>query len=201
MHSRAPVLLGDKELAKTFIGFANSIMQRLEESMQYEDLKQDYRYVEPFPGALIKCSIVFGIKSITIDIPFEVSAKIRRGLECLCTCNFTTGKIIEQTGTLDNKTGYGEIPLYAVLACHKKVTYKIYENCMASDFTPYISGQKVILVPYNGADMTCCTETPIATACSPLPSTHDISNDDWRTTYRIIPWNGFILRKWINEYV
>ena len=201
MQQVAPkiVLRGDKELAKTFIGKANSIMQSLEESMTYRDLKQDHRYFEPFPGALIKCSVVYGLRTIYIIIPTRVGKKFREGLECFCNCNFTVGKVIEQTGTLDNKTGYGEIFVYSVVACFNKRQYKFYENCMASDFTEYINGQKVVLIAYNEASYTCCTLPSGSTACNPVVSELDISHDDWRTTYRILPWNGFKLKKWIDK--
>lgn len=190
------VLRGDKELAKTFIGHANSIMQRLEESMLYRDLKQDHRYYEPFPGALIKCSVVFGLRTIYIFIPSKAGKAIRKNLVCFCNCNFTVGMVIEQTGTLDNKTGFGEIFLYSVLACFKKRIYKLYENCMASDFTEYQNGQKVILTAYNEAPMTCCTAPDDVTSCSPKESTKAISHEDWRTIYRILPWNAKPIRKW-----
>lgn len=192
------VLRGDTELAKAFIGKANSVMKSLEESMSYRDLKQDHRYFEPFPGALIKCSVVFGLRTILIIIPTQAGKAFKEGLECFCNCNFTVGKVIEQTGTLDDRTGYGEIFLYTVLACYKKRQYKLYENCLASDFAEYIVGQKVILIPYNEASFTCCTIPVGSTACSPIVSELDISHDDWRTTYRILPWNGIRLKKWIN---
>ena len=103
-------------------------MQLLEESMTYRDLKQDHRYFEPFPGALIKCSVVYGLRTILIVIPLHVGKRIREGLECFCNCNFTVGKIVEQTGTLDSITGPGEIFLYTAIACFKKRQYKLYEN-------------------------------------------------------------------------
>jgi hypothetical protein len=193
------VLRGDKELAKTFIGHASAIMQRLEESMLYRDLKQDHRYYEPFPGALIKCSVVHGLRTILIVIPVHVGKRIREGLKCFCNCKFTVGIIVEQTGTLDNITGYSQIFVYKVLACFKKREYKVYEDCLASDFTKYIKGQKVVLIAYNEATYTCCTLPASVTACSPLKSEYDVSHNDWRTTYRIIPWNGFKLKKWIDK--
>lgn len=201
MRQVAPkiVLRGDKELAKTFIGVASSIMQSLEESMSYRDLKQDHRYFEPFPGALIKCSVVFGLRTILIVIPLHVGKRIRKGLECFCNCNFTVGKIVEQTGTLDNRTGYGKVPVYSVIACNKKSRYRLFQNCIASDFTKYINGQKVVLIAYNDFDYLCCTALAPPTACSPILSTFDVSHDNWRTTYRIIPWNGFRLKKWIDK--
>lgn len=189
--------IGDKEIAKTFLGVANTIMAELEKSMVHNDIQQDTRYYEPFPGALITCTKNFGLRKITIDIPIKVGKKLRKELECYCDCNFSVGKIIEETGTLDNNTGYGQIKLYRVIACNRHVIYKLYEDCLASDFTEYLPGQKVVLIAYNEAMMTCCTEAQLVTACKPKVSEYDIAHDNWRTTYRILPWNGIKLRKWL----
>lgn len=185
--------------ARALIGRANQAMAVLERVMALDGLDQLSYRVEPYPGALIICSKVFGSRQIRIMVGRKGRAAGEKGRECLCTCNFTTGYIFRVEPDNLDKLGADVTPLYTVLACVRGKTYRIFEHVLASDFTKYEVGQKIIMIPYHGMSFLCCDQVSRTgpSGCIPEASTLDLSDDDWRTTYRIIPWCGLRIPKWI----
>ena len=185
--------------SSALIGTAKRAMLILERLMEFQGLEQYSYRVEPYPGALIICSKVFGLRVARI-ITGKGAVELTSGEErCICTCNFTTGYIFRVEPDNLDKLGADVTPLYTVLACVRGKTYRIFEHILASDFTKYEVGQKIIMIPYQGMSFLCCDQVSRTgpSGCAPEDSTLDISDDDWRTTYRIIPWCGLRIPKWI----
>lgn len=191
---------GDKDRARTFRGRALSEMAILENLMSFQELEQGVRRVQPEPGVLIECAKRFGLRSIVVLAVGGGADTSGYSEECLCNCNFSVGWIVkEQDEKLDNTAR-----LYTVMACNYKTRYVVYDNVPASDFTVYIPGQKIVLVPYSQMQFLCCP-SPVVTCgngqgygCCPQPSTAAITADNWRATYRIIPWNAFDIPRKVN---
>lgn len=185
--------------SQALVGTARRAMMILESLMAFQGLEQYSYSIEPYPGALIICSKVFGSRQIRI-LTGGKRRKVRLPQEeCICTCNFTTGFIFEVEADNLDKDGANVTPLYTVLACIGKRAYRIFEHTLASDFTKYEEGQKVVLIPYQGMSYLCCGTPAGPTGCRPQKSEVDISHDDWRTTYRIIPWCGLKIPKWLRR--
>lgn len=190
------VVRGDTRIADALRGFALSAMQGLINRMSFQNISVDTYTLTLWPGILIRCQVNHNIKIIYISVSAKGKKLLEKTLTCYCDCNFAVGKIIKIT-----KPGLDEldaVPLYTVIACHKEYIYKVYENCLASDFTKYLVGQKVVLVPYNAFDFLCYTSSvPKAVqACILKKNTNNIDVAAWRTTCRIVPWCGLPLKKW-----
>ena len=85
--------------------------------------------------------------------------------------------------------------LYTIMACNYDGTaYMPYPDVLASDFTPYEVGQKVVMIPYKQMAYLCCTDktggTDKVRGCSPyiIEDEYTKDDDEWRTKYRILPW-------------
>lgn len=172
------------------------LMSILERFMDFQGLKQCSMRKEIEPGLVVEASKVFGLRRIDVYVGGEPIKKRREVIECLCNCDFSFGFIVAvNTELLDD-----EFQLYTVAACYQHNKFVVYENILASDFSKYTNGQKVVLVPYNQSVFACCSSNDIvSTGCSPVVSKGLISNPDWRSTMRIIPWCASMLPKWINK--
>ena len=164
--------------------------------MAFQGLAQCTMRKEIEPGVVVEAAKVFGLRRIDVFVGGEPAKQKREVADCLCNCDFALGFVVEVVPELLD----GKFQLYSVAACFKGRKYILRENILASDFTKYTEGQKVLLVPYNQALFECCTAaTVLATGCVPVVSDYPTSNDDWRTTMRIIPWCANILPKWVNR--
>jgi hypothetical protein len=189
------VLSGDKFAAKQLSKKGLHQMGLLEKAMGFQGLKQGRSKFIPYMGAEIICKKFFGQREIEIYVEPPGGEEPKYIHNCICNCNFSLGYIVEVQA--DNLDG-GIIPVYNVMACNNKEDYQYYEDILASDFTLYEVGQQVLMIPYNDHNYLCCSEETEPTGCQPVKSGYAVSSDDWRTTYRIIPWCAQSLPRWIN---
>lgn len=183
--------------SRALLGTAKRAMMILEKLMDYQGLDQYSYRVEPRPGALIVCSKIFGSRVVRIFTGLKGKKGKPTQQECICTCNFTTGIIFKIEADNLDKDDANVTPLYTVLACIGRRAYRVFDHVLASDFTKYEEGQKVVLIPYQGMSYLCCGTPAGPTGCRPQKSEFDISDIDWRTTYRIVPWCAIRIPKWL----
>lgn len=185
---------------RIWVGRGYKEMRILEEAMSFRGLKIGERKVEPHEGVLILCTVTYGLRVIEIVAGGGRGRREWYDRSCLCNCNFSLGFI----HSICDEELLGST-LYNVLACSGKKRYVLHRRVLASDFTPYVQGQKVLLVPYSRMNFLCCsTSGPspagsmVASGCRPMDSRRDdIESEDWRTVYRIIPWCAVQLPKFI----
>lgn len=216
MKFQPPIIFrydGDSVACDALRGQGARVMHILENLMSFRHLDQYNMTLIPYPGASIHASKVFGRRVVTINaggatVPVEPSAN----RFCLCNCNFTVGYIdLVHQKTFEEEDICGEVSdsekvtlIYDVLVCWGERTYKLFSNILASDFTPYSAGEKVMLIPYNEALFTCCTGVNLATGCKPKIAKNDnnedglakITDEEFLSTLRIIPWCGFDIKKY-----
>ena len=185
---------GDESAAKTLIRLGGKEMDKTTSLMKFQGLQQLKRVVDVAPGVIIITHQHFGIRKVYIHV--EPNGKVEEGYNkiCLCNCNFAFGIVTEEQA--DKLSGDGST-LYTVLVCHNKTGYVVVKDALASDFSKYIVGQKVLVMPYNEMLYTCCNKVYTATGCMPVKSEELITADAWRSTVRILPWRAFTLQKWI----
>ena len=182
---------GDRQQCDALRGQANRVMHILETIMSTGNLQQNLIRFVPYDGALIVAHKYFGTRVIDIyagvhpPIPTEQLPRI-----CICNCNLSFGWILEVQIDL-----IGSAQLYTVMACNYDGTaYVPYEDVLASDFTVYEVGQKVLMVPYKEMAYLCCTDKTgggdKVRGCTPYNIDDSIVKSDstWRTNYRILPW-------------
>ena len=185
---------GDESAAKTLIRLGGKEMDKTTSLMKFQGLQQLKRVVDVAPGVIIITHQHFGTRRVNIHVEPKRGGDEQVQVICLCNCNFAFGIVTEeQESTL---TGDGS-KLYTVLVCRNKHGYAIEKDVLASDFSPYLPGQKVLVAPYYMMDFKCCNNVQTATGCSPIRSEEDIAADAWRTALRILPWRAFDLKKWI----
>lgn len=189
-----PTYSGNKVAAKALTRVALTEMDKTERLMEFQGLQQWSRVVDFAPGIVITTSKCFGLRQVNIDVAPSGGGEESPEYICLCNCNFAFGVIIEEQADPLEKDGS---KLYTVLVCRNKKGYSIEKDLLATDFSPYLPGQKVVLIPYNEALYRCCENLYLPTGCAPLKSELGIAEDDWRTTMRIVPWRAFTLKKWI----
>ena len=185
---------GDESAAKTLIRLGGKEMDKTTSLMKFQGLQQLKRVVDVAPGVIIITHQHFGTRRVNIHVEPKRGGDERVQFICLCNCNFSFGIIAEEQ--TDKLSGDGST-LYTVLVCHNKTGYVVVKDALASDFSKYIVGQKVLVMPYNEMLYTCCNKTYTATGCMPVKSEELIDDDAWRTTVRILPWCAFVLQKWI----
>ena len=186
---------GEESAAKMLRAAGLREMAKVEEFMGFQGLQQYRpRPVELAPGISIRASKIFGVRHVHIHVEPGGGEDSPPKYICLCNCNFAFGVVAEEQGT--TLSGDGS-KLYTILVCRNKHGYAIEKDVLASDFSPYLPGQKVLVAPYYLMDFKCCNNVQTATGCSPIKSEEDISADSWRATLRIIPWRAFDLKKWI----
>lgn len=192
------IFRGDQLKGRALVGDGHRAMTLLENLMSFQGLEQYNIQVTPYPGALIKCSKAFGLRTVEILTGGGLETAEKYESICLCNCNFTHGYILKK-----NPEKLEDISqLYDVAVCFGKKKYKVFKDIIASDFTEYEVGQKVILVPYYKMAFGCCADEGEegfpATGCNPIESELINTNVDWRTTLRIIPWCAIKLPKWVS---
>lgn len=184
---------GDDAVAKKLTKLGLTKLREVEQFMQYQNLQQHKRVFDIAHGVVITVQKVFGISQVFIHVDPRGGKEEQEKRLCLCNCNFAFGIVIEEQDTpLDNL-----VPLYTVLVCRQEKYYAIERDILASDWSEYIPGQKVVLIPYNEMLYNCCSGVPIATGCAPIRTKENMASEDWRTTMRIIPWRAFTLKKWL----
>lgn len=184
---------GDQVAAKELRRLGAKEMDKTTSLMRFQELQQLRRVVDVAPGIIITTKQFFGIREVEIYVePVGEEEKEKRKI-CLCNCNLSFGVVIKEQD--EELSGDGST-LYTVLVCRNKIGYSIVNDVIATDFSKYIVGQKVLLIPYFEMLFTCCNKLYSATGCIPHKSEELISNDAWRTTMRILPWRAFDLRKW-----
>lgn len=180
---------GDRMKCDALRGQARRVSHILDNMVRLGDLKQqEFRFV-PYDGAVIIARHFFGKRIIDIyaggGVPLPPQPEVQL---CVCNCNFSVGWVLEvQAETIQGA------PLYTIMACNYDGTaYMPYENVLASDYTPYEVGQKIIMIPYNHMTYLCCTDKTggeeKVRGCTPLAQTVDTTSDEWRSIYRILPW-------------
>ena len=189
------IFKGDVERCKALVGDARRVMHILENMMELRGLQQLVIRMAPYPGALITCSKVFGLRTATIETPMRGQEVQAEEKICICNCNLSEGWILEV-----QDTDIDGAQLYTVMACNSfGRAYRRYENVLASDFTVYEPAQKVLLTPYNTMAYLCCSEPTGPRGCSPVKSEEDTSHEDWRSTYRILPWCALNVPKLVDK--
>lgn len=193
------VLHGPRAAASRHEHHGTRLMAILERFMSFQRLHQCTMRKEIEPGVIVEASKIFGLRRIDIYVGGEKGPKYKEVVECPCNCDFALGWIVEVCDEwLDD-----EFQLYNVAVCFAKRRYVLRENILASDFTRYVEGQKVLLVPYNLALFQCCTGNNgsgvVATGCSPVLSLDEMNAEGWRTIMRIIPWCAVAVPKWIKR--
>ena len=185
---------GDESAAKTLIRLGGKEMDKTTSLMKFQGLQQLKRVVDVAPGVVIITHQHFGTRRVNIHVEPKGGAEEAVQVVCLCNCNFAFGIVTEEQS--DKLSGDGST-LYTVLACHNKTGYVVIKDVLASDFSKYVAGQKVLVMPYNEMLYTCCNKAYTATGCIPVKSEELIADDAWRSTVRILPWRAFALQKWI----
>ena len=185
---------GDESAAKTLIRLGGKEMDKTTSLMKFQGLQQLKRVVDVAPGVIIITHQHFGTRRVNIHVEPKRGGDEQVQVICLCNCNFSLGIIVEEQ--TDKLSGDGST-LYTVLVCHNKTGYVVVKDVLASDFSKYIVGQKVLVMPYNEMLYTCCNKAYTAPGCMPVKSEELITADAWRSTVRILPWRAFTLQKWI----
>ena len=189
------IFRGDVERCKALVGDARRVMWILENMMKQRGLQQHVIRMEPYPGAMITCSKVFGARTMTIRTPTGGHEVQEEEKICICNCNLSEGWILEV-----QETDIDGAQLYTVMACNNAGrAYKRHENVLASDFTLYEPAQKVMLTPYNTMSYLCCSLPDGPSGCRPLKSELETDDEDWRTTYRILPWCALNVPKLVDK--
>jgi hypothetical protein len=168
-------------------------------------VQQGWKPITPLlTGELIQLHI--GLLQDTINIFADSKAakevtneELNKHLYCPCNCNMTIGVITDRTVHIDTSPEKIDYFIYKIDACNFKLNYVGFENVIGSDFTPWINGQKVILMVYNDFLFDCDKANFNATACDPVINELTAHTIDWRTTYRIIPLCGLNFPQWIKD--
>ena len=185
---------GDKVAAKALHHLGVKEMDKATASMKFQGLQQLKRVVDIAPGIVITTHQHFGLRQVNIHVEPRRGGEEEIQVICLCNCNFSFGIVTEEQA---DKLSSDGSTLYTVLVCYNKTGYVVVKDALASDFSKYIVGQKVLVMPYNEMLYTCCNKAYTATGCMPVKSEELITADAWRSTVRILPWCAFVLQKWI----
>jgi len=189
---------GDRRACEELVGQARRIMFILETIMNNGGLEQNHIRFIPYDGAMIHAQKFWGTRIVDIYAGAEVISTLQEQKICPCNCNISVGWILE----VQNDTIQGA-PLYTVMACNANGTaYIPYYDVLASDWTKYIVGQKIIMIPYNAMSYLCCSMLGgdgSATGCTPIKTTYEKDSEDWRVTYRILPWCAMRVPILINQ--
>ncbi len=193
------ILTGDKSKAAHYLGLAKRQLNILLNQMSLakpKPLKISHRKLNLKYGGYILVEVCYNARTIRIHIPSDLAKELEEHTlkECVCNCNFTVGQIIS---IQEDKIGLSK--LYTVRVCTNKKYYMLHENILASDYTEYLAGQVVIMIPYNDALYQCCSSnSQTVTGCNPSKSEELITNDAWRSALKIIPWCVSSIPPWIN---
>lgn len=187
------VLHGDLDASRREEHHGLRLLEILERFMSFQGLTQCAMKKEIRPGLIVEASKVYGACRIDVYVQKGGERQVKNVSECFCNCDFAIGYIVSlEDEKLDDKFQF-----YEVAVCFKNRTFLLHEHILASDFTEYVVGERVLLIPYNMADFVCCTTgTGRATGCRPVKSELELDDDLWRTDMRIIPWCAVRIPKW-----
>mgnify|MGYP001263533022 CR=1 FL=1 len=192
---------GDFAECKRLKGDADRVMIILESMMRLSGLKSQTIRFAPYDGSLIVARKFFGTR--IVDIYASVPAPKQEAPEpqiCLCNCNFSIGWVLE----VQEYDTINKAQLYKVMACNNLGRVFVpYENVLCSDWTPREVGERVVMIPYNQMAYLCCTNKRGSggpRGCSPTVSGYDKTEDEWRTTYRIIPVCSLTIPKLVEKH-
>jgi len=180
---------GDRQEGEALRGQARRVSVVLDNMVRTGVVDDQILRFSPGDGSLIVARKSFGRTVIDVytkeAVPQPEEPKVQI---CPCNCNLSLGWVLEVQE--DDING---APLYTVMACNNDgKAYLPYYNVLASDWTRYVVGQPVLMVPYQSMAYICCTDktggASLVRGCSPLVSTEELDSDTWRTTYRILPW-------------
>lgn len=177
----------DTDEGRRLKGQGKRIMIILESMMNSDKSENQTIKFCPYDGSLIVAHKFFGQR--VVDIYTQIKPQPMSEDEkpiCLCNCNFSIGWVLElQAETINGA------PLYTVMACNNKGTAFVpYKDVLASDWTPYVVGDQIAMVPYYAMSFICCVDKTGAggpRGCKPTVSTVTTDQDEWRTAYRIVP--------------
>jgi hypothetical protein len=190
---------GDNVVASKYVHHGKRLMVILERLMDFQGLRQCKMRKEIEPGVIVEASKIFGLRKIDIYVGGEKERKYKEVVECPCNDDFALGFIVELCEDLLDD----EFQLYNVAVCSMKYHYVLRENILPSDFTKYKEFQQVILIPYNFAIFQSYAVNSgfgiVATGCLPVRPLNALSDEEWRTIMRIIPWCAVDLPKWIKR--
>lgn len=195
------IFKGDIDRCKSVLGIARSRLVLLHDRLKRSNgmLQQGWqRPITLITGETIRLAVSFNTSIIEILAesragaqPQEVQAPTQK---CFCDCNISLAIII----SIADEMKHG-LQWMSLIACNNKTSYVGYENIIASDFTRYEPGQKVIVIAYNGFVYNCASisNTSGVTGCAPQVSVYQPNVPAWLTTYRVIPLCGLLIPKWI----
>lgn len=188
---------GDKSECAKLRGQASRVMVVLESMMAVGGDDTGKISFTPYDGSLIVARKFFGQRIVDIYAGGQIPEPPNpTPLICICNCNLSLGWILEvQTDTVNGA------PLYTVMACNSDGrSYIPYRDILASDWSKYVEGQPVLMVPYNAMSYLCCsTPLGIPRGCKPMESEYTADNQSWRTTYRILPWCAVNIPKRVDQ--
>lgn len=202
MIERRPKIIinGDRVIASAYLRVARYEMDLLEQDMARNNIEIGQRNpkVVSATGVTVQVKKRFGDRFITIDVPAGVGGIKKPERICLCNCNFTVGWIVrQQEDVIDGAL------LYTVMSCEYKRNFTRHEDVLASDWTKYLPGQTVLLVPYHRMAYLCCEDRrmlygeDLGYGCRGIRSEEDKDDEEWRTVYRIIPYMARFIPRWI----
>jgi len=196
---------GNRAVGDQYIGVAEKRLRILHEDTQRRNLNINSSTFkikhnvgpEGTRDVIIDCNICFGVPEILITVGPVIRPTGEDKYECLCNCNFSVG-IILAVNDIPDEAQYKALD---ILICRSKDRYKLYRNIIGSDFTPWEAGMKVIVLAYNDFLYDCCQQNFNATGCKPIIMPEDENHlphtEDWRTTYRVMPFCGLGIPKWV----
>jgi len=180
---------GDRQKGEALVGWGNRLMQILENQMSFQNLEQDCIERAPYPGAMVKCSKVFGLRTVEITVPGGAAAQtLPEQRKCICFPHLAFGIVKRVIPAEPDPGDYIENPLlyvadleayqeflidgvilYDVLVC-KGRSYVLVENVYSSGWERYYEGQFVMVSIGNkleseefmplDCDRTCLMQEP-----------------------------------------
>jgi len=164
------VINGDKVAGYSFVGDGHRQMLLLENAMEFQGLEQYTSLSRPAPGVLIKCSKVFGLRTMEITTKGGGGDKSEKSRECYCFPHFSMGII---------KKIYPEQPTYEDMrrnrfkydidVCKGK-GYVLKKEIFSAGWERYYVGQYVLVtigakldkppVPDFDQDRNCLMQQP-----------------------------------------
>lgn len=180
--------------AGALIGYGRKRLRELHRDMGFQNLKTYSNRIDLVSGYSIITTSSQGINKIIILSPSDKKGGSAVEYECFCNCNFAVGQIKEiiPIAGLD----------YLQIFICQKDKYVLFENILANDFTPWRVNDVVLVMAYNGFLYDCDMSNFDATACTPIKDTvNEVTSEDWRTTFRVLPFCSLSLVKWIKYAV
>lgn len=162
------IVTGDEVQGRALIGFARDELRKLKRDMGFQELKEGFRTVRPFPGVVIECWSSFNLAVVSIyvqpllPLPGGKRKKYVRTKDCLCLPHFAVGGIIDvipEVPVIEEEESQNDFNVreaaYATFLLTGQFTYNVevcmedryllYEGMYSSGWGRYYEGQKVIV--------------------------------------------------------